>query len=215
MGGRIDPRLRKLVTGVVTDTLARMGLDGWMTGVFPARTDATVVGPAVTVRYSPRRGADQLGRSYYEIIHSCKPGDVLVIEAGGTQTSVFGGNMATYGQVNGLAAMITDGRCRDFGEMMRMKMPVFCQGPTVRLPMELEVTGFNVPITCGGSQVNPGDLVVADIDGVVVIPKSRLEDVLREYKLLESVESDLAKACQTGVPPADILAILKRKKKPS
>src|SRR4051794_21080756 len=114
-------RLRsRIATGVVTDALTRLVLDGWMDQVLPMRPGATVIGPAYTVRCAPRRGADGLGKNLYQIIRECERGDVLVIEAISTNTSVFGGNIASCGDVQGLAGIVTDGRCRDYSESSKL-----------------------------------------------------------------------------------------------
>lgn len=209
---RLEGLRDQISTGIVTDALTRLGLDGWMDEVLPMRPGPVAIGPAVTVRCAPRRGADSLGKTMYELIRACKAGDVLVIEAQGAPSSVFGGNMARCGDLQGLAAMITDGRCRDFGESSALRMSVFCRGPTVRLPKDLEVTAVNVPVSCGGAQVLPGDLIVADIDGVVVVPKSRVEDVLLQVEDLIALEAELGGIIEARGPISSIEAVLKRKK---
>ncbi len=206
-------RLRdRLVTGVVTDALTRMGLDGWMDEVLPMRPDSVVVGPAYTVRCGPRRGTDGLGKNLYQIIRECEPGDVLVIDGIGTRTSVLGNNIARTGDVHGLAGIVTDGHCRDYGESARLRMGVFCRGPTVRLPNELEIVAQDIPITCGGAQVNPGDLIVADVDGVCVIPSSRIEKALIEVEEILGIEDEIRQVIESKGPISDIQALLKRKK---
>jgi 4-hydroxy-4-methyl-2-oxoglutarate aldolase len=211
--GRNLQRIRdRLATGVITDALTRMGLDGWMDQVLPMRPDSVAVGPAYTVRCAPRRGTDGLGKTLYQIIRECQRGDVLVIEAIGTGTSVFGGNIARTGDVHGLASIVTDGHCRDWGQSSKLRMGVFCRGPTVRLPNDLEIVAQNVPITCGGAQVNPGDLIVADIDGVCVVPSSKMRDLLIEVEDILEIEDEIAKVIDRAGPIADIHALLKRKK---
>ena len=205
-------KLRSVPTGVATDALTRLGLYGWMDGVLPISPKGRVAGLAVTLRHAPRRGVDQSARNIYELIRTFEPGSVLVIEAGGTRTSVLGGNMATQAQVQGLAGMITDGHCRDFPEMAALKMPVFCMGRTVRLPHELELVAHNLPITCGGAQVRPGDFVIGDADGVVVIPGGEIEAVLYQAEDIARVEKELGNAIKAKTPMATINDILKRKK---
>jgi 4-hydroxy-4-methyl-2-oxoglutarate aldolase len=213
IAGSMLERIRdRLVTGVVTDALTRMGLDGWMDNVLPMRSDSIVIGPAYTVRFAPRRGADGLSKTLYQIIRECKPGDVLVIEALGTKTSVFGNNIARTGDVHGLAGIVTDGRCRDYGESAALRMGVFCAGPTVRLPNDLEIVAQNVPITCGGAQVNPGDLIVADVDGVCVIPSSKIELALIEIEEILGIEDEIRKVIDAKAPVSEIQTLLKRKK---
>jgi 4-hydroxy-4-methyl-2-oxoglutarate aldolase len=202
----------KIVTGLVTDALTRLGLDGWMDGVLPMRPGPTVIGVAYTVRCAPRRGTDGLGKNLYQIIRDCRPGDVLVIDATGTDTSVFGGNIATCGDVQGLVGMVTDGRCRDFAESSKLRMGVFCRGPTVRLPNEIEIVGQDVPITCGGAQVNPRDLIVADIDGVCVVPSSKIEQAMTEIEDIIQIEAEIGELIRSKGPVAELQKLLKRKK---
>ena len=85
-------------------------------------------------------------------------------------------------------------------------------GRTVGLPHELELVAHNVPITCGGAQVRPGDFVIGDADGVVVIPGSEFEAVLYQAEDIARVEKELGKAIKAKAPMARINAILKRKK---
>jgi 4-hydroxy-4-methyl-2-oxoglutarate aldolase len=203
---------KKMATGVVTDALTRLGLDGWMDGVLPMRANSVVVGPAYTVRCAPRRGVDGLGKNLYQIIRECKKGDVLVIEAIGTNTSVFGGNIATCGDVHGLAGIVTDGRCRDFAESSKLRMGVFCRGPTVRLPNDLEIVSQDVPVSCGGAQVHPGDLIVADVDGVCVIPSSKIHQAMIEIEEIMQIEVEIGNVIRSGGALADLQALLKRKK---
>ena len=188
------------------------GSTGGWTACCRYRPRAAWRGPRSPFALGPRRGADQSARNIYELIRTFEPGSVLVIEAGGARTSVFGGNMATQAQVQGLAGMITDGHCRDYAEMVALKMPVFCMGRTVRLPHELELVAHNVLVTCGGAQVHPGDFILGDADGVVVIPGGEIEAVLYQAEDIARVEKELGRAIKAKAPMAKINAILKRKK---
>jgi regulator of RNase E activity RraA len=91
-------------------------------------------------------------------------------------------------------------------------MGVFCRGPTVRLPNDLEIVAQNIPITCGGAQVIPGDLIVADIDGVCVIPSLKIEQALTEIEDILEIEAEISEVISKNGPMGDILALLKRKK---
>ena len=205
-------RLKEIPTGVITDAMSRLGLGGWMHGVFPVRENARMVGPAATIRFGPARGVDQLPMTFYEIIRTFKPGSVLVAETGGTDSSTHGGNIAICGQVHGLAGMVNDGRCRDFSEIRQLDMPVFCKGPTNRLPKDIELVGYGVPVSCGGAQVNPDDIIMGDDDGVLVIPEGSVDDVLHQAEDMALVEADLERAVRTGASDEAIAAVLARKK---
>jgi 4-hydroxy-4-methyl-2-oxoglutarate aldolase len=89
---------------------------------------------------------------------------------------------------------------------------MFCRGPTVRLPNELEIVAQDIPITCGGAQVNPGDLIVADVDGVCVIPYSRIEMALIEVEEILGIEEEIRQVIDRKGSISDIQALLKRKK---
>ena len=205
-------RLTEIPTGVITDAMSRLGIGGWMQGVYPAREDARIVGPAATIRFGPARGVDQLPMTFYQVIRTFEPGSVLVAEAAATDSSTHGGNIATCGQVQGLAGMVNDGRCRDFSEIRQLDMPVFCKGPTIRLPKDIELVAYGVPISCGGAQVNPGDLIMGDGDGVLVVPRGSVEDVLYQAEDMVLVEADLERAVKTGASNETIAAVLARKK---
>jgi 4-hydroxy-4-methyl-2-oxoglutarate aldolase len=205
--------LREHGTGVVTDALTRLGLHGWMQGVLPAAPNGRVLGPAVTVRYGPRRGADRLDMTLYEVIRDLEPGSVLVIAAERTRTSVLGGNIARCGEVQKLAGIVTDGHCRDYLEIASLEMPVFCAGPTNMLPHDIELVGRNAPISCGGAQVNPGDLIFGDGDGVLIIPSGQIETVLRDLEFVIAIETQLAHAVSSEAPLGTIKDILRRKKR--
>ena len=110
---------------------------------------------------------------------------------------------------------MTDGRCRDYGELSKLRMGVFCRGPTVRLPNDIEIVAQDVPITCGGAQVNPGDLIVADIDGVCVIPSSKIGQALVEIEEILEIEAEIGKVISKAGPVADIQALLKKKTRKS
>jgi len=107
-------------------------------------------------------------------------GDVIVID--GTDTHVgFAGSNNTFAWIlNGAVGVVTNGAARDSDELIRQKCPVYCKRfvATVR-PSRLEFDAEQVSITCGGVQVNPGDIVVADGDGVVVVPRAIAEDVAK------------------------------------
>lgn len=145
-------------------------------GIKPLRPGWKIAGPAFTVR--PEYTDDSL-MSRVATAH-CKPGDVLVIDAGGrTDCSNFGASMAAGALENGCAGVVLDGVVLT-GEMLREKegLPVFCRG-TVNRNRGAEKPGWlNGPVICGGVIVNPGDLVLGDDDGVVVIPKDQAEEIV-------------------------------------
>jgi regulator of RNase E activity RraA len=206
-------RLRTVEAGMISDCMMRLGLAGWMDGVRPVQPGLRrAVGPARTLLFGPRRGEGQWTTSMYRTIASLSPGDVLVFASGGTVENLMGDNMATFAQMHGLAACVTDSTVRDSAGMGQLDMPVYARGTAVRLPLNMEPIALDVPVFCGGAQVRPGDVVVGCEDGVLVLPGSRVEDVLYQLDDVEVCERDLGAAIARGASLEDIEAVLKRKK---
>ncbi|HEY7759257.1 MAG TPA: hypothetical protein VIA64_07570 [Burkholderiales bacterium] len=137
------------------------------------------VGPALTVKLSPGDLQDPL-----LALHVAQPGDVVVVDAGGeTETSVFGGLMGSLFKNRGVQGAVIDGACRDTDELRDIGFLLFSRAVTARgthtmfsgRKADVQV---NVPVTCGGIVVNPGDVIVGDEIGVTVVPASELAKVL-------------------------------------
>ena len=208
-------RLKSVEAGMISDCMMRLGLAGWMDGVRPVQPGLRrAVGPARTLLFGPKRGEGAWATSMYRTIASLSPGDVLVFASGGTVENLMGDNMATFAQLQGLAACVTDSTVRDSAGMSELAMPVYARGTAVRLPLNMEPIALDVPVFCGGAQVRPGDAVVGCEDGVLVLPASRVEDVLYQLEDVEVCERDLADAIKRRASLDEIESVLKRKKTP-
>ena len=206
-------RLRNVEPSLISDCMMRLGLAGWMDGVRPMQsTHRRAVGQARTLLFGPRRGEGQWSRSMYRTIGSLQPGDVLVMAAGGTLENLMGDNIATFAQLHGLVAIVTDSTVRDSAGIGELTMPVYARGAAVRLPLNMEPVALDVPVFCGGAQVRTGDAVIGSEDGVMVVPQSRVADVLYQLDDAEACERDLQHAIQSRASLDDIEAVLKRKK---
>ena len=206
-------RLRTVEAGMISDCMMRLGLAGWMDGVRPVQPGLRrAVGPARTLLFGPKRGEGPWTTSMYRTIASLSPGDVLVFASGGTVENLMGDNMAMFAQMHGLAACVTDSTVRDSAGMGELAMPVYARGTAVRLPLNMEPVALDVPVFCGGAQVRPGDAVVGCEDGVLVLPESRIDDVLYQLDDVEICERDLGSAITRGASLEEIEAVLKRKK---
>ena len=98
---------------------------------------------------------------------------MLVFASGGTVENLMGDNMATFAELHGLAATVTDSTVRDSAGMAELAMPVYARGTAVRLPLNMEPIALDVPVFCGGAQVRPGDAVIGCEDGVMVAARNR------------------------------------------
>lgn len=208
----IKARFGKVQTGVVCDALGRLRLGGCMRGVQPLRPAAKMVGRARTLRYGPTRGADKPAVNIYEVIRGLEAGDVLVIGTDQHESWIFGENMAHTAMYQGLAGMVTDSCARDGAELAELEMPCFAQGLATFPPGGIEIVAADIPISCAGAQVSPGDLVVGDTDGIVVVPGNRIADVLIQVEDLDELERQQEQAIKARMPLPELLAVIAKKK---
>ncbi|MFE2287428.1 RraA family protein [Streptomyces sp. NPDC059443] len=143
-------------------------------GIRPLWDSPRVAGPAYTVRCEP---GDNL--MLHAAIYRAEPGSVIVVESGDVEYALAGGNVCAVAQRRGVAAFVVDGVIRDLGEVREAGFPVFSRG-VVPIPGSKKKLGeLGVPARVGGVLVHPGDIVVADEEGVVVTPAARQEEILR------------------------------------
>jgi 4-hydroxy-4-methyl-2-oxoglutarate aldolase len=168
-------------TGLVLDHLGKYG--AMHVDLAPLQPGMRVVGPATTSLgpdLTVRRAAIDLAQS----------GDVLVVAAGGIREyACFGDGTAHRMQLKGMSGAVIDGSVRDLGGIRRLGFPTFARGVTARnyhYPASGEHGAVNVPVVCGGILVNPGDLIVGDDDGIVVVPRQGVG------RLAEAVHARLA-----------------------
>ncbi len=200
-------------TGVVTDAMNLLGLKGWMQDIFPLRSEARIFGPAFTVQSSYiTDNKVQKSYSIYELSELWKPGDVMLIDGMNMPCALMGENMAHRCQYEGLAGLILNGRCRDFAEIRDLKMPVFGRGPAMRLKNGILVfSHYNVPLNMAGAHVNPGDFVLGDIDGVLVFPSERIDEIMRLSKMLVGIEDEMERVIKEKRPTTEIKEIARKK----
>lgn len=147
-------------------------------GIKPA-FKAKIVGQAITVQLSGGDLVDPL-----KALEMGQPGDVIVVNAGGdTETSVCGGLMGGLAKNRGIRGMVVDGAGRDIDELEDISWPIWTRaitpcGTHTMFSQRKEELSINVPIACGGVIVKPGDFIVADTIGVVVVPFERAEEFL-------------------------------------
>jgi regulator of RNase E activity RraA len=146
------------------------------------RLNEVVVGRAVTARLTP-------GDLTYTrpAIEALGPGDMLVMDVGGEQRFAVWGEMTSLAaQMRGAVGVIIDGVCTDLLEIAELRMPTWSRGLSALVGRRLEYAGgVNVPIQAGGVLVNPGDLIVADDNGIVVIPPAEAEEAYRTARWWE------------------------------
>ncbi|MGH3300918.1 MAG: RraA family protein [Streptosporangiaceae bacterium] len=144
-----------------------------------------VAGPAFTVTCPP---GDNL--MLHAAIYRAAPGSVLVVESGDVDYAVAGGNVCAVAQRRGVAALVVDGVIRDLAAVRDSGFPVFARGVVPVAGAKAVAAPLNAPVRCGGVTVRAGDIVVADEDGVMVIPADRQEQVLRDARARLAREAD-------------------------
>ncbi len=206
--------LKRVSTGMVEDALNMSGLQGGIAGVRPARgsEDAKIVAPAATVLFGPPRpGTPKL--TNFRAIHESAPGSVLVIDGKGVDGHFTGDNQGEYAKARGLVAVVVYGGARDIEGFRRIGMPLYCTGSATRnKPNTLQAAACNVPVEVGGVLVKPGDIIVADEDGVVAIPLEALPTVMENLRTIFEVEGGMERAIQDGAPIDEIETIIGKKK---
>lgn len=208
--------LKKATTGMVNDTLALLGLNGGIRGVRPARGSeaAKVVGRAATVLFGPPRSDSPALTMMYQTIRDTPAGSVLVIDGKGIDAHFTGDNQGECAKRQGLAAMVVYGGARDIAGYRAMGMPLYCTGSaTIDKPSDILIIGYNVPVHVSGVTVRPGDIIIADEDGVVCIPDEALAATLEKLQVIFLVEEGaMEKAIGECAPVEEIKAIIARKK---
>ena len=174
------------LTGNVGDCIGRCAaMDARVQSLAPGMK---LVGPALTVRVPP---TDNL--MIHKALTLIKPGDVLVIEGGGNHSwALLGWLMVSTARKLGVAGIVADGCVRDAQEIRKSGFPVFAAGLSPNGPFKEGPGEINYPISCGGQVVRPGDMIVADDDGVVVMRQELASTVIEEvHKIIQREEKRL------------------------
>jgi RraA family protein len=185
--------LRDIPVSALSDSMHRnIGTVGLHPYHRPGKS--TMAGTAVTMR---SRGGDNL--TFLRALDFCRPGDVLVIDAGGDlRNAVVGGILTFYAASVGLAGLIVDGAIRDVAEIRDRDFPVYASGVTHRGPYKDGPGEINVPVSVGGMVVNPGDIIVGDQDGLLAIPPADAEEVIEKALVVLRKEAETMRAMREG-----------------
>jgi regulator of RNase E activity RraA len=208
--------LKRFSTGMVADALAMAGVAGGngIIGVHPLRgfEDTRIVGPASTILFGkPMPGAPKL--TMYRAIRASAPGSVLVVDAQGQKEHFSGDNQGNCSKRQGIVGNVVYGGTRDVAGWRQVGQPVWSMGTCpMDKPKGYSVVGHNVPLNLAGVKVNPGDIVIADEDGAVVIPLEFLGKVMENLKVIIEVEEGMAEAINRDAPVEELEAVIAKKK---
>lgn len=190
-----DKELVDLFAGLdtpgVSDAMDKLGLPGQCLGIAPLDNyKQVVVGPAFTVKYV---SASTPPGTVGDFIDDVAEGDVVVIDNGGrTDCTVWGDIMTQYAGTRQIAATVIDGVCRDVNKALGDGYPIFSKGRFMRTGKDrVQVQSVNQPVSIGMARVCARDIVVADANGVVIVPRARAAEVAACARQIESVEADI------------------------
>ena len=200
---------RPIYTALVCDIMDQMGhRDQAMDyEIRPAHPESWFAGPAVTLdAYESDEPSDDPYGKIFAAYEQVAPGDVVVVAANGElKSGLWGELLSTAASVRGVQAMVTDGLVRDIRMMIEMGFECFCKGYS---PLDsagrILARAVNVPVQCGGVAVNPGDFVLADYEGVAVIPAAIRDEVFAQANEKLEGENTVRDELAAGNSPREV-----------
>jgi regulator of RNase E activity RraA len=189
--------VRHLSTSGVSDALDRFGIVGQCLGIAPLDRSFRLAGRAFTVRTIPV--ATTKG-SVGDYIDEVSPGEVVVLDNGGRlDATVWGDILTTGAHLRQIGGTVIHGVCRDAARSLELGYPIFSRGNYMRTGKDrVQADAYRVPVSLGDVRVAPGDLLLGDADGIVVIPRDREDEVLAAALEIERAEELIRQAISQG-----------------
>jgi len=199
-GKEVLAQFREIAPATAHEALGKTG--AMMSDIKPIYSGMKVCGPAITVRCHP---GDNL--MLHKAVAIAEPGDVLVACVGCTEAGYWGEVITVAAQARGIAGLVLDGSVRDGVAIKKRGFPVFSRGLCMKGTVKETIEWINHPISCGDVLVNPGDIILGDDDGIVVIPKERAEEILKKSQEREKKEEKMMRELVAGKLTLELLGL--------
>ena len=202
-------RLAKLDTCAVSDAQDKLGIKGTVIGILPLYETGRIAGRAVTFKLKSRGNETTTRHLGTTAVESADPGDIIVCDhRGRTDVAGWGGILSTAAKTRGVAGVIIDGASRDVDEAKGLGLPLFARAavPLTARGRIVEESA-NEPIEIGGISLAPGDYLIADNSGVVVVPQDRVAEVVPEAENIVAREQAMAADVMAGKSVVEVMGI--------
>lgn len=190
-------RLHAVGVCSLSDALDKHGIDGQCLGIMPFGASMRIAGPAFTIRMVP---VGQSGGVVGDYIDEVEAGQIVVIDNNGRRdATVWGDILTAVASGRKIGGTVIDGVCRDIRSSLEVGYPIFALANTMRTGKDrVTADAYNVTVQLAGVRIEPGDWLVGDSDGVIAIPRDRLEEVLKTAEEIAAVEEAIVAAVRGG-----------------
>lgn len=199
MSDKAVERARKHDCATLSDAMDRLGIEGVCRGIKPRSPGFRLAGRAYTLRYGP---VDPINPGNVgDYIDDLEPGQVVVLDNQGREDcTVWGDILTQVAHTKGIAGTVIDGPCRDIHLCLELGYPVFSRSFSMKTGKDrVQVDAVQIPVSIGGARVRPGDILIGNDDGVVVLPREREEEILDIADEIEAAESQIRNAVVSGM----------------
>jgi 4-hydroxy-4-methyl-2-oxoglutarate aldolase len=199
-------RLDKLSTTNISDAMDKIGLRGAVIGIRPMYKCPKIIGRAVTIKVTAVGTNRPKYHGAVRAIDAASPGDVIIVDnRGDMNNNGWGEIVSMAAKMKGVSGVVVDGAVRDIDACEEIGFPVYARGATpLTARGRLMEESFNEPVRIGDIYVRPGDPVIADGSGIVIIPIERIEDVLKAAEEIYEKEQAMLDELRKGVPVLDV-----------
>lgn len=207
MGDDLLERLAGLDSCAVSDALDMAGVSGVVPGLVDLSARRRIAGRAMTVKLGPSDGRPASRHLGTSAVEASGEGTIIVVaHEGRTDVAGWGGVLTLAASLRGVAGVVIDGACRDIEEARALDFPVYAKCGTPRTARGRVVErAWNVQVTVAGVAVAPGDFVIADGSGVVVIPAARAAEVIQSAQAIAEREAGMAEAVRSGAAVSQVM----------